>query len=144
MYQYLIPFCVYLATQPWVTFCTHIDCSLPGSSVNGDSPGENTRMGCMPSFKGSSRPRDWTQAPHCRCILYLLSHYGSPNSFLLPNSISFLCLSMFCLSMHQVIDIWVLSIFCILWMPAISIHVQVLCGYIFIYLGCKPKSEAAV
>ena len=32
----------------------------------------------MPSSKGSSQPRDWTQVSHCRQILYQLSHQGSP------------------------------------------------------------------
>ena len=32
----------------------------------------------MPSSRGSSQPRDWTQVLYCRLILYLLSHQGSP------------------------------------------------------------------
>ena len=32
----------------------------------------------MPSSRGSSQPRDQTQVPHCRRILYHLSHQGSP------------------------------------------------------------------
>ena len=32
----------------------------------------------MPSSRGSSQPRDWTQvSPHCRQIFYHLSHQGS-------------------------------------------------------------------
>ena len=41
------------------------DCSLPSSSVHGDSPGRNLQEWvAMPSFMGSSQPRDWTQVSH--------------------------------------------------------------------------------
>ena len=33
-------------TQLCLTLCTPIDCSPPGSSVHGDSPGKNTGVGC--------------------------------------------------------------------------------------------------
>ena len=35
-----------LITQLCPTLCNPTDCSLPGSSVHGDSPGKNTGMGC--------------------------------------------------------------------------------------------------
>ena len=41
-----------------------MDCSLPGSSVHGDSPGKNIGVGCHAFSRVSSRPRDWTQVPH--------------------------------------------------------------------------------
>ena len=31
-----------------LTLCDPVDCSLPGSSVHGDSPGKSTGMGCPP------------------------------------------------------------------------------------------------
>ena len=37
--------------------CNPMDCSLPGSSVRGDSPGKNTGVGCY----ATSQPRDRTQ-----------------------------------------------------------------------------------
>ena len=37
--------CLCLVAQLCLTFCNPIDCSLPGSSVHGDSPGENTEVG---------------------------------------------------------------------------------------------------
>ena len=44
-----------------------------------NSPGQNTRVGSL-SLRGSSQSRDRTQVdPHCRWILYQLSHHGSPN-----------------------------------------------------------------
>ena len=41
-------------------------CSPPGSSVHGDSPGENTLLEwvAIPSFRGSSQPKDQTQVSH--------------------------------------------------------------------------------
>ena len=32
--------------QSCLTLCDPMDCSLPGSSVDGDSPGKNTGVGC--------------------------------------------------------------------------------------------------
>ena len=54
-------------------------CSLPGSSVHGDSPGKNTGVGCHALLQGifptqGSNPGLW----HCRKILYHLTHQGSP------------------------------------------------------------------
>ena len=34
------------------TLCDHMDCSPPGSSVPGDSPGKNTRVGCQLLLQG--------------------------------------------------------------------------------------------
>ena len=51
-----------LVTQSWPALCDPMDCSLPGSSVHGDSPGKNTGGGySMPYCRGSSQPRDRTQ-----------------------------------------------------------------------------------
>ena len=52
---------------------------LPGSSAHGDSPGKNTVVGCHVLFQGifpiqGSNPG----LPHCRWILYYLSHQGKP------------------------------------------------------------------
>ena len=55
------------------------DCSLPGSSVHGDSPGRNTEVDCRAflqeifSTQGSN-----PGLPHCRQIPYCLNHQGSP------------------------------------------------------------------
>ena len=37
-----------------------MDCSSPGSSVHGNSPGKNIRVVAMPSSRRSSKPRDGT------------------------------------------------------------------------------------
>ena len=39
--------------------CGPMDCSLPGSSVPGDSPGKNTAGACYALLQRSSRPRGW-------------------------------------------------------------------------------------
>ena len=56
-----------------------MDCSLPGSSVHGDSPVKNIGVGCYALLQGifpaqGSNP----DLPHCRWILYWLNHQGSP------------------------------------------------------------------
>ena len=52
--------CVCLVAQLRLTLCDPMDCSPPGSSVRGDSPGKNTGVVTMPSSMGSSQPRDQT------------------------------------------------------------------------------------
>ena len=42
-----------LVTQSCQTLCDPMDCSLPGSSVCGDSPGMNTGMGCHFLLQGT-------------------------------------------------------------------------------------------
>ena len=59
--------------------CDPVDCSPPGSSVVGDSPGKNTGVGCHALLQGvfpiqGSNPG----LLHCRQILYHLSPQGSP------------------------------------------------------------------
>ena len=41
--------CVF--SQSCLTLCDPMDCSPPGSSVHGDSPGKNAGVGCMPSSR---------------------------------------------------------------------------------------------
>ena len=50
-----------LVTQPCLALCNPIDCSLPGSSVHGESPGKVLEWVAMPSSRGYFQPRDWTQ-----------------------------------------------------------------------------------
>ena len=38
--------------QSCPTLCSPIDCSLPGPSVHGDSPGKNTGVGCHAFLQG--------------------------------------------------------------------------------------------
>jgi len=68
----------------WMWSCSVVslrdpmDCSPPGSSVHGDSPGKNTGVGWNFFLQGifptqGSNPG----VPHCRQTLYPLSHQGS-------------------------------------------------------------------
>ena len=68
-----------LVTQSCPTLCNPMDCSPPGSSALGDSPGKNTEVGChfllQQIFLTQGLNPD---LPHCRQILYHLSYPGSP------------------------------------------------------------------
>ena len=73
--------CAVLYTATVVAVCDPMDCSPPGSSVHGDSPGKNTGVCCYALLQGifpiqGSNPG----LPHCRRILYCLSHQGRPYS----------------------------------------------------------------
>ena len=57
-----------------LTLYDPMDCSLPGSSVNGILQARILVSVAFPYFRGSSQPRDQTQVSHCRWILYQLSH----------------------------------------------------------------------
>ena len=79
---YILHMC--MCVQRWVaqsclTLCDPVDCSLPGSSVRGDSPGKNTGAGCHAPLQGIfPTQRSNPGLPHCRRILYRLNHQGSP------------------------------------------------------------------
>ena len=70
-----------LVTQLCPTLCNPVDCSPPGSSVRGDSPGKDTGVGCHALLQGIfPTQRSNPGLPHCRQILYHLSHWGSPEN----------------------------------------------------------------
>ena len=57
------------------TLCNSMDCSLPGSSVHGDSPGKNTGVGCHALLQGIFPTQESNPGfPHCRQMLHRLSH----------------------------------------------------------------------
>ena len=68
-----------LVTQLCLTLCNPVDCSWPGSFVHGGSPGKNIGVGCH-AFLQEIFPTQGSNPglPHCRWILYQLSHQGSP------------------------------------------------------------------
>ena len=69
----------WLVTQSCPTVCDPMDCSPPGSSVHGILQARRLEWVALPFSRGSAQPRDGTQGlPHCRQILYQLSHKGSP------------------------------------------------------------------
>ena len=80
-----------LVTRLCLTLCDTKDCSLPGSSVHGDSPG---RMGGLSHLQGifTTQGQNWGLL-HCRQILYQLSYHGSPVYYLLNTGSSSLSLT---------------------------------------------------
>ena len=64
-----------LVAQSCPTLCDPTDCCPPGSSVHGDSPGKNTEVGCHALLQGIFSTQGLNPGlPHCRRILYRLSH----------------------------------------------------------------------
>ena len=62
--------------------CDPMDCSPPSSSVHGDSPGKNTRVGNHSLHQGIFPTQGWNLGlQHCRQILYHLSHQGGMVSY---------------------------------------------------------------
>ena len=80
--QFLYLYCVLcLVAQLCPTLCEPMDCSLPSSSENGDSPSKHTRVGCH-AFLQEIFPTQGLNPGllHCRWILYCLSYQGSTRS----------------------------------------------------------------
>ena len=72
-----------LATQLCSILCDPMDCSLPGFSVHGDSPGKNTGMDCHALLQGIFPTQESNPGlSNCWRILYCLSHQGSPDFLL--------------------------------------------------------------
>ena len=70
---------VCLVAQSCLTLCNPMECSLPGSSVHGDSPSQNTGVGCHALLQVIFPSQELNPGlPHCRQILYRLSYSGSP------------------------------------------------------------------
>ena len=70
---------VCLVAQSCSTPCSPTDCSLPDSSVHGDSPSMNTEVGChAPLLRIFPTQGSNPGLLHCRQILYCLNHQGSP------------------------------------------------------------------
>ena len=67
-----------IVSQSCLTLWDAMECSLPGSSVHGNSPGKNTGVDCH-AFLQEIFPTQGSNPgiPHCRQILYHLSHQGS-------------------------------------------------------------------
>ena len=66
---------LYLVAQSCLTLCDPMDCSPSGSSVNGDSPGKNTGVGCYALLQGIFPTQVLNPGlPHRRLILNHLSH----------------------------------------------------------------------
>ena len=65
--------------QPHGLWPNLMDCSPPGSSVPGDSPGKNTGVGCHAILQRIVPTRGSNpDLLNCRWILYCLNHKGNP------------------------------------------------------------------
>ena len=71
--------CAVLSCSVVFDSCNTMDCSPPVSSVHGDSPGKNTGVDYHTFLHGIFLTQ-WSNPglPHCRQILYHLSHQRSP------------------------------------------------------------------
>ena len=68
-----------LVAQSCLTLCDLVDCSLPGSSVHGDSPDEDTGVAYLALLQGIFQTQGSNPGlPHYRQILYQLSHQENP------------------------------------------------------------------
>ena len=73
--------CCGSVTKSCPTLCNPMDCSPPGSSVHGDSPGKNTGVGCHALLQGIFLTQESScDLLHCRWILYQLSYQGYQGS----------------------------------------------------------------
>ena len=67
-----------LVAQSHLPLCDPMDCSLPGSSVHGDSPGKNTGVRCHALLQGIFPIQGLNPGLLlCRGILCCLSHQGT-------------------------------------------------------------------
>ena len=70
--------CACWVTQSCLTLCDPMDCSPPGTSVHGGSPGKNTGVGCHFLLQRIFPTQGLNLGLlHCRQMLYHLSHQGS-------------------------------------------------------------------
>ena len=80
-----------VVAQSCPTLCDPMDCSPPGSSVHGDSPGKNTGVGCHALLQRIFPTQGSNPGLlHCRQILHCLSHQGSPRILTGAGSLSVL------------------------------------------------------
>ena len=67
---------LFLVAQSCLTLCNPVDCSPLSFSVPGDFPGKTTGVGCHALFQGIFPTQGLNPClPHCRWILYRLSHH---------------------------------------------------------------------
>ena len=59
--------------QSCLTLCDLMDCSPPGFSVHGDSPGKNTGVGCHALIQGIFPTWGLRSLLHCGWIVYCLA-----------------------------------------------------------------------
>ena len=84
-----------LVAQSCLTLCNPRDCSPPGSSVHGDSPGKNTGVGCHALLQRIFPTQGSNPGLlHCRWILYHLSHQAHYTNWFFFNATFLLSLEL--------------------------------------------------
>ena len=68
-----------LVAQSCLTLCDPMDCTLPGSSVHGESPVKNTGVDCHALLQRIFPIRDWTQVSCIAGRFFASSYQGSPH-----------------------------------------------------------------
>ena len=63
VYTYVL----FLVTHSCPTLCNPMDCSLPASSIHGDSPGKNTGVGCHALLQGIFPTQELNWGLPCCC-----------------------------------------------------------------------------
>ena len=91
--------CCCSITQSHASLCDPVDCSLPGSSVHGDSPGRNTGVGChfllQRIFSTQGLNLHLLRLLHWQADSLPLSHLGSPLFILHKGILDRICLGYF-------------------------------------------------
>ena len=73
---------LFLVIQLCLTLCNPIDCTSPGSLVQGDFPGKNTGVGSLFLLQGIFLTPELKQGfLHCSQILYQLNYQGNPRCY---------------------------------------------------------------
>ena len=81
----LLALCCAKSLQSCPALWHPMDCSLPGSSVRGDSPARSLEWAAMRSSRGSSQPRDRTQVSDVSCLgRWVLYHQSHLEALLVP------------------------------------------------------------
>ena len=71
--------CCCSVAKSWLTPCDPVDCSPPGSSLHGDSPGKNTGVGCHFLLQGTFLDEESNlNLLHWQAGSLPLSHQRSP------------------------------------------------------------------
>ena len=123
-----------LAAQSCQTLCTLMDCSPPGSSVHGDSPGKKTGVGCYFLLQGNLpdpgiEPRSRV-SPALQTDSLPLSHLGSPSS--VPLFVNTFSLSTGCPSVLSQVPFTVQKAFTFNSVPF---------GYFCFYFPCRKTQD---
>ena len=69
-----------LVAQSCLTLCNPVDCSPPGSSVHGDSPGKNTGVGCHAPPRDIPNPGTKPSSPVLQVDSILSEPPGKPKN----------------------------------------------------------------